>query len=163
LQSRKMEAIGQLAGGVAHDFNNLLTVICGYGDLMKRLPDLSPGAQEYADEILQAAKRASQLTRQLLAFGRRQILQSRNVDLNTVVSDLGKMLRRLIGEDVELRTAYAAKPALVRVDPGQFEQVVMNLVVNARDAMPGGGMLTIETSNVDIARNAPDGQVMLPV
>jgi hypothetical protein len=162
LQSRKMEAIGQLAGGVAHDFNNLLTVICGYGDLMKKLPDLGDSAQEYANEILEAAKRASQLTRQLLAFGRRQVLQSRNVDLNTVVSGLEKMLRRLIGEDVELRTWYGAAPALVKVDPGQFEQVVMNLVVNARDAMPRGGVLTIDTSTVEIGRSSPDGQTMLP-
>jgi len=162
LQSRKMEAIGQLAGGVAHDFNNLLTVICGYGDLMKRLPNLTPEASEFADEILQAAKRASELTRQLLAFGRRQILQARNVDLNSVVSGLEKMLGRLIGEDVELRTLYSPEPALVKIDPGQFEQVIMNLVVNARDAMPEGGVLTIETCAVEIGRTPTDGQPMLP-
>ena len=150
LQSRKMEAIGQLAGGVAHDFNNLLTVICGYGDLLIKQPDMSAAGREYSQEILEAAKRASQLTRQLLAFGRRQILQLRTVNLNGVAQDLEKLLRRLIGEDVELRTSYAADPALVKVDPGQVEQVIMNLVVNARDAMPKGGALIIETANVDV-------------
>jgi hypothetical protein len=162
LQSRKMEAIGQLAGGVAHDFNNLLTVICGYGDLMKKLPSLSGEAREYAEEIMEAARRAAQLTRQLLAFGRRQVLQSRTVSLNTVVAGLEKMLRRVIGEDVELRTAYDANPGLVKIDPGQFEQVIMNLVVNARDAMPKGGLLTIETAKVDIGRSSSDQQIMLP-
>jgi two-component system, cell cycle sensor histidine kinase and response regulator CckA len=150
LQSRKMEAIGQLAGGVAHDFNNLLTVICGYGDLLTKQPEISETGREYAQEILEAAKRAAQLTRQLLAFGRRQVLQLRTVNLNGVARDLEKLLRRLIGEDVELRTAYAADPGLVKVDPGQIEQVIMNLVVNARDAMPKGGLLTIETANVDL-------------
>lgn len=149
LQSRKMEAIGQLAGGVAHDFNNLLTVICGYGDLLKKQPDLGAAAREYSDEILEAARRASQLTRQLLAFGRRQVLQSRAVNLNHVVADLEKLLRRLIGEDVELRAIYAPDLGIVKVDPGQIEQVIMNLAVNARDAMPKGGQLLIETANVD--------------
>ncbi len=149
LQSRKMEAIGQLAGGVAHDFNNLLTVICGYGDLLKKQPDLSAAAREYSDEILEAARRASQLTRQLLAFGRRQVLQSKTVNLNHIVVDLEKLLRRLIGEDVELNAVYAADLGVVKVDPGQIEQVVMNLAVNARDAMPKGGQLLIETSNVE--------------
>jgi hypothetical protein len=162
LQSRKMEAIGQLAGGVAHDFNNLLTVICGYGDLMKKLPDLGIEAREYAEEILAAARRASELTRQLLAFGRRQVLQSRNVDLNSVVRGLEKMLRRLIGEDIELRTSFDPGAGLVKVDPGQFEQVIMNLVVNARDAMPRGGVLTIGTATAGIGRNPSAGQPMLP-
>jgi two-component system, cell cycle sensor histidine kinase and response regulator CckA len=155
LQSRKMEAIGQLAGGVAHDFNNLLTVICGYGDLLKKQPGLAVEAIEYTNEILEAARRAAQLTRQLLAFGRRQILQARIADLNKIVRDLEKLLGRLIGEDVELRFTYAADPAFVKVDPGQIEQVMMNLAVNARDAMPGGGSLTIETANVDFDVLAP--------
>jgi two-component system, cell cycle sensor histidine kinase and response regulator CckA len=160
LQSRKMEAIGQLAGGVAHDFNNLLTVICGYGDLLEKLPDLSATGREYADEILEAAKRASQLTRQLLAFGRRQVMQSRTVNLNGIVADIEKLLRRLIGEDVELRTVLDPELGLVKVDPGQIEQVIMNLAVNARDAMPRGGRLTIETANIAFDRNHPDRQAM---
>ena len=160
LQSRKMEAIGQLAGGVAHDFNNLLTVICGYGDLLKKQPDLSRTAREYADEILEAAKRAAQLTRQLLAFSRRQVLQLKTVNLNNVVADVEKLLRRLIGEDVELRTAYAPDLGLVRADPAQIEQVIMNLAVNARDAMPKGGRLTIATANVDLDGRRPDQQAM---
>ena len=150
LQSRKMEAIGQLAGGVAHDFNNLLTVICGYGDLLTKQPDLSATGREYSEEILEAARRAAQLTRQLLAFGRRQVLQLRVVNLNSVVSDLEKLLRRLIEEDVELCTTYAADLGLGEGGPvGQIEQVIMNLAVNARDAMPKGGRLTIETANED--------------
>ena len=118
LQSRKMEAIGQLAGGVAHDFNNLLTVICGYGDLLTKLPDMSAAGREYADEILEAAKRAAQLTRQLLAFGRRQVMQARTVNLNSVVADIEKLLRRLIGEDVELRTALDARAGTGEGRPG---------------------------------------------
>jgi len=153
--AQKMEAIGQLAGGVAHDFNNLLTVICGYGDLLKKLPGLTAEAQEYTDEILQAARRAAQLTRQLLAFGRRQMMLPKTLDLNTIVKDLEKLLRRLIGEDVALKIVCSADPAFVRIDPGQIEQVMMNLAVNARDAMPNGGRLVIETANVDFDKNAP--------
>jgi signal transduction histidine kinase/ActR/RegA family two-component response regulator len=149
LQSRKMEAIGQLAGGVAHDFNNLLTVICGYGDLLQRQPDLNATVREYADEILEAANRAAQVTRQLLAFGRRQIFRAKTVNLNNIVAGLDKLLRSLIGENVELRTVYDRDLGLVKVDPGQIDQVLMNLAVNARDAMPKGGRLTIETANVD--------------
>jgi two-component system cell cycle sensor histidine kinase/response regulator CckA len=160
LQSRKMEAIGQLAGGVAHDFNNLLTVICGYGDLLTKQQDLSATGREYAGEILEAARRAAQLTRQLLAFGRRQVLQTRTVNLNKVVADIEKLLGRLIGEDVELRTALDPALGLVKVDPGQIEQVIMNLAVNARDAMPKGGRLTIETANIGFDRNHPDHQAM---
>ena len=156
-----MEAIGQLAGGVAHDFNNLLTVICGYGDLLKKQPDLSAAAREYSDEILEAARRASQLTRQLLAFGRRQVLQSRIVNLNHIVADLEKLLARLIGEDVELRTDYGADLGAVKVDPGQIEQVIMNLAVNARDAMPDGGQLTITTANVDFDSIHVDEEALL--
>ncbi|MDP9053525.1 MAG: response regulator [Acidobacteriota bacterium] len=171
IQSRKMEAIGQLAGGVAHDFNNLLTVICGYADLLRKQPGLGEEGQEYTAEIIEAAKRATQLTRQLLAFGRRQILRSRTVNLNRILSDIEKLLRRLIGEDVQLRIVYGAQPAWVKVDPGQMEQVVMNLAVNARDAMPRGGCLTIETSHVDFEKNmgreqqAPGGgsHIMLTV
>jgi PAS domain S-box-containing protein len=145
VQSQKMEAIGQLAGGVAHDFNNLLTVICGYGDLLKKLPALSGDAHEYTGEILNAARRAAQLTRQLLAFGRQQVMQPKVVDLNTVVIGVEKLLRRLIGADIELKIECGAEAPFVRVDPGQIEQVMMNLAVNSRDAMPRGGSLTIST------------------
>ncbi len=139
LQAQKMEAIGRLAGGVAHDFNNLLTSIVGHADLM--LLELRPEDPLVGDirEIKKAADRAADLTRQLLAFSRKQILQPRIVNLNQVIADMKKMLRRLIGEDVELETNLAPDPGLVLVDPGQIDQVVMNLVVNARDALPRGG------------------------
>jgi signal transduction histidine kinase/CheY-like chemotaxis protein len=143
-QSQKMEAIGLLAGGVAHDFNNSLTAILGYCELM--LMTLAPGEPmtEQAEEIKKAALRAAGLTRQLLAFGRRQILDPRILDLHALVGDLRGMLQRLIGEDIELVTVAAPQLGRVRADPGQIEQVIMNLAVNARDAMPGGGRLTIE-------------------
>lgn len=147
--SQKMEAVGQLAGGVAHDFNNLLTVICGYADLLMKRPDFDELEHEYADEILRAARRAAQLTRQLLAFGRRQVLDLKPIDLGEVVKDLEKMLRSLIGEDTELSVSCAPGIDLVRADRGQMEQVILNLVVNARDAMPRGGRLNIEMSNVE--------------
>lgn len=150
LQTGKMEAIGQLAGGVAHDFNNLLTVIRGYGDLLKKQPDLHEASKEQIDEILEAARRASELTRQLLAFGRGQVLQLRNVSVNRVLDGMESLLRRLIGEDVELVIIRGSDVGLVKADPGQLEQVVMNLAVNARDAMPTGGRLTIETANVTL-------------
>jgi PAS domain S-box-containing protein len=147
-QAQKMEAVGRLAGGVAHDFNNILSAILSYSSLA--LSELSPTDSVHGDliEIMRAAERAAQLTRQLLAFSRRQMLEPRIVDLNQVLSGLYQMLRRLIGEDIEL--ASALEPALhrVRVDVGQIEQVIVNLVVNARDAMPRGGRLTIETVNV---------------
>ena len=150
LQTGKMEAIGQLAGGVAHDFNNLLTVIRGYGDLLKKQPGLQEASLEQIDEILEAARRASELTRQLLAFGRGQVLQLRNINLNTVLSGMESLLRRLIGEDIELDIVRSADLGLVKADPGQLEQVVMNLAVNARDAMPAGGRLTIESTNTTL-------------
>ncbi len=150
LQTGKMEAIGQLAGGVAHDFNNLLTVIRGYGDLLKKQPELSAESVEFMDEILDAAGRASELTKQLLAFGRGQVLQLRNMNLNRVVGGIESLLRRLIGEDVELAIDCEEGLGLVKADPGQMEQVIMNLAVNARDAMPTGGRLTIRTGNADL-------------
>jgi PAS domain S-box-containing protein len=147
-QSQKMEAIGQLAGGVAHDFNNLLTAITGYADLgMDRLPTDSPLVR-HLGEIRKAADRASALTRQLLAFSRKQILDPRVLDLNAVVADMDKMLRRIIGEHIQLKTLQYPNLAKVKADPGQLEQVLMNLVVNARDAMPEGGILTVETGHV---------------
>lgn len=152
-QSHKMEAIGQLAGGVAHDFNNLLTVIGGYSSiLLGKLPQDSPHRTS-VEEIKKASDRASSLTRQLLAFSRKQILQPKILDLNTVVSDLDKMLRRLISEDIYLLTVTDPNLAKVKADPGQIEQVLLNLVVNARDAMPKGGKLTIETSNAVLSKD----------
>jgi signal transduction histidine kinase len=149
-QSQKIEAIGRLAGGVAHDFNNLLGVITGYAELLlAKMKDADPG-RRYVDQLLRAAQRAAGLTRQLLAFSRRQVLQLKVVDLNQLVADLEKMLDRLIGEDVELTVLPRPDLGSVRVDPGQMEQVIMNLVVNARDAMPKGGQLRIETANADL-------------
>ncbi len=151
LQSQKMEAIGRLAGGVAHDFNNMLTVITGYSQWM--LDELAPSSalRESASEILLAANRAAALTNQLLAFSRNQVIQPVIVDLNSLVAELDPMLRRMIGEDIELITATSPGLGLVRADPGQVEQVIFNLAVNARDAMAGGGKLILETANVEVA------------
>ena len=150
-QALKMEAVGQLAGGLAHDFNNLLTVITGYSEMC--LKRLTPNNSLYRpiDEINKAGDRAAALTRQLLAFSRKQILQPEVLDLNHIVVELSKMLQRLIGEDIDLLMGLAADLGKVKADPHQLEQVVMNLVINARDAMPKGGKLTIETSNVDVS------------
>jgi len=146
-QSQKMEAIGRMAGGVAHDFNNLLTAITGYCDLLlEDLGEHHPNRTE-AEEILKAAERAAGLTHQLLAFSRRQVLQPRIVDMNTLVADLDRMLRRLIGEDVELVTVLDGAAWPTKADPGQLHQVLLNLVVNSRDSMPRGGRITIETAN----------------
>ena len=149
-QAQKMEAVGRLAGGVAHDFNNLLTVITGYSDLLLANPDLKPGQRSALEEIRRSAERGGALTHQLLAFSRRQPLQPRMVRLNELVLQLEKMLRRLIGEDITLITVPAASQDTVEADPGRLDQVVMNLVVNARDAMPEGGKLTIETGTVTL-------------
>ncbi len=147
-QAQKMEAVGRLAGGVAHDFNNLLTAIRGYADLLLMELDEGFPLRREIEEIQQAADRAADLTHQLLAFSRKQVLQPKVLDLNAVVSDMDKMLRRLIGEDIDLITVLRPGLGMVKVDPGQIEQVIMNLAVNARDAMPDGGRLTIETANV---------------
>jgi PAS domain S-box-containing protein len=154
-QSQKMEAIGQLAGGVAHDFNNILSVILGYADLIgEGLSPADPRAGALA-EMRTAAERGAGLTRQLLAFSRKQVLQPKVLDLNGVVSRAETLLRRLIGEDIALTVRLDASAGTVRADPGQLEQVIMNLAVNARDAMPQGGRLVIETSGAELDR-APD-------
>jgi PAS domain S-box-containing protein len=148
-QSQKMEAVGRLAGGVAHDFNNMMMVVVGYADIMsRRLADGKPVGPEI-DHIKKAADSAASLTRQLLAFSRRQVLQARVLDLNVVVAGIDRMLRRLIPEDIELVTLPGATLGRVEADQGQIEQVIMNLVVNARDSMPNGGCLTIETADVE--------------
>ena len=149
-QAQKLEAIGRLAGGVAHDFNNLLTAIMGYSHFLHQRFDAEDPAARDAEDILQAAERAASLTRQLLAFSRQQILEPKVLDLNVIITDLDRMLRRLIGEDIDLVTAPLKDLGRVKADPGQVEQVLINLVVNARDAMPEGGKLTIETANIDL-------------
>jgi len=150
LQSQKMETVGRLAGGIAHDFNNLLTAITGYADLaLEDLPPASPVRGDIED-LRKAADRATSLTRQLLAFARKQLIEPRIVNLNQLISDMDGFIRRLIGEQLELSTLPAPNLGSVRVDTNQIEQVVINLVINARDAMPQGGRLTIATANVVI-------------
>jgi len=149
-QSQKMEAIGQLAGGVAHDFNNLLTVISIQSQLALRGLQEGDPLEEKLKDIKQAADKAANLTRQFLAFSRRQILEMKVVNLNNILSDLGKMLHRVIGEHIGFKTVFADDLGLVKVDPGQMEQVLMNLVVNAKDSMPQGGELFIETANAEL-------------
>jgi two-component system cell cycle sensor histidine kinase/response regulator CckA len=151
-QAQKMEAVGRLAGGVAHDFNNLLMVIKGHTELLLNAVPTSEQVSRKIEQIERAADRASTLTRQLLAFSRMQILQPRVMNLNGVVEDMGRLLPRLIGEDIELVMRTAADLGAVRADASQMEQVIMNLAVNARDAMPGGGRLLIETSNEELDR-----------
>ena len=154
-QSHRLEAVGRLAGGIAHDFNNLLVAINGYADFA--LQRLEPGdTRADVEEILKAGKRAGSLTAQLLAFSRKQMLQPKDLNFNHLVADMHNMLRRLIGEDIELSTSFFGPGSLeVRADPGQLEQVVLNLVVNARDAMPSGGRITIDTSSVAIEAGSP--------
>ena len=156
LQSQKMRAIGQLAGGIAHDFNNLLTTVLGYSELLERRRAEADPLRAYVEEIRKAGERASSLTAQLLAFSRKQILKPVPLDLNDAVERMDRLLRRLIGEDLTLTTRLASDLGAVRADPGQIEQVVMNLVVNARDAMPEGGRVTVETANVYLDATAVD-------
>ena len=152
-QAQKMEAVGRLAGGIAHDFNNLLMVISGYSEFLLGQIGDDPGMRGHAQEIANAAARATSLTRQLLAFSRKQMLEPRIVDLNGVVAENVKMLTRVIGEDIDLVMVPGPDIGAVKADPGQIEQVIMNLAVNARDAMPQGGKLTIETANVTLDAN----------
>jgi two-component system cell cycle sensor histidine kinase/response regulator CckA len=149
-QAQKMEVIGRLAGGVAHDFNNLLTVILGRSELLRRELGSRPEWRRHVDLIHTTADRAAGLTRQLLAFSRKQVLQPKRLDLNAVVGGMAPMLSRLIGEDIELVIAARAHAGHIRADPSQLEQVILNLVVNARDAMPNGGRLTIQTAEVTL-------------
>lgn len=156
LQSQKMEAVGQFAGGVAHDFNNLLSVINGFSELLlSRLPPDDPMAKSL-EQILKAGERGAAMTRQLLAFSRRQFLTPKIVDLNDLVQQLLQILQRLIGEDIEMQTSLAPNLGRVRVDPGQIEQAIMNLAANARDAMPSGGRLCLETANVEVREADPE-------
>lgn len=148
--SQKLEAIGRLSGGIAHDFNNLLGVIIGYSEALQRQIGEKHAFREAVDEIQNAGKRAAVLTQQLLAFSRKQVLEPKVLDLNTVVSEVDRMLRRLIGEDIELKVVLAKGLGMVKADPGQIDQVIFNLVVNSRDAMPQGGKLTLETSNAEL-------------
>ena len=150
LQSQKMEAVGQLAGGVAHDFNNILTAIVGYADLLAAEFKGDSRQLEDLEEIRKAARRAAALTRQLLSFSRKQVLEPKIIDVNNVVMNLDKMLRSLISENIELKTMLADDIDAARVDPNQLEQVIMNLAINARDAMPEGGTLTVETANATL-------------
>ena len=171
IQSQRLEALGRLAGGISHDFNNLLTVILGYGDIMKRhLPEADP-LRRNLDEIIKASERATALTRQLIAFSRKQVMHPQILDLNTVVADLDETLRGMIGEDVELRVERQTCLGNIKADPMQLERVIMNLVVNARDAMPQGGTLSIETGDLSFDESderdqpsvAPGDYVMLAI
>ncbi len=162
LQAQKMEAIGRLAGGVAHDFNNLLTVILGYSELLREESAGNPTALEFVSEIRKSADRASSLTNQLLAFSRRQVSVPRVLDLNEVVLQIEKMLHRIIGEDVQLNLRLADGLPFVKVDPSHIDQVIMNLAVNSRDAMPQGGRLTLETAAVRWSSEYGDGHPNLP-
>src|SRR5512147_1855363 len=172
VQAQKMEAIGRLAGGVAHDFNNLLTVISGHCDILLSEAAAPPAVREDVEIIRDASRSAAGLTRQLLAFSRKQVLQPRVVDLSALLANTDRMLRRVIGEDVRLELRLEPDLWRVRADSGQLEQVVMNLVVNSRDAMPRGGTLTLETANVVLDESyaqrqrdevRPGGYVMLAV
>ncbi|HWB87314.1 MAG TPA: ATP-binding protein [Bryobacteraceae bacterium] len=152
-QAQKLEAVGMLAGGVAHDFNNLLTIITGYSQLILNNLSAMDRNRHSVEQIMKAGERAAALTKQLLAFSRRQVLQPKVLDVNNLVARMSTMLRRLIGEDIDLQLLLHSDLGRVNADPGQLEQVLMNLVVNARDAMPHGGTLTIETSNVRLEQS----------
>ena len=154
-QAQKMEAVGRLAGGIAHDFNNLLTAIRGNAELMSHRVKMDPVMAAEVDEILHASDRAASLTRQLLAFSRKQILQPTKIDINEIVGGVARMARRLIGTEVQLKLQLAKSVAKILADPAQIEQVLLNLIVNARDAMPTGGMITVQTKNVHLNAQSP--------
>ncbi len=149
-QSQKMEAVGHLAGGIAHDFNNILTAIMGYGNLLAEMVGEQSNLKPLIDPILRSAERAADLTRQILAFSRKQRLSPKKTELNSLIDGIHKLMLRLIGEDIAIKINYSARKIFVMVDPGQIEQVLMNLCTNARDAMPRGGILSIGTSVVDL-------------
>jgi PAS domain S-box-containing protein len=161
--AQRMEAVGRLAGGVAHDFNNILTAVRGHSEILLTVLESDSPHRRHADQIHRAALRAAALTSQLLAFSRKQVLQPRTLDLNALVANLTVMLRRLIGEHVELRTTLADRLGSVHADAGQLEQVLVNLVINARDAMPSGGVLAIATENVELVDSAESQQAGVPV
>jgi two-component system, cell cycle sensor histidine kinase and response regulator CckA len=161
-QSRRMEAVGRLAGGIAHDFNNLLTIIKGYTELALKRAHVSPELRTDIERIEDASERATSLVRQLLAFSRRQVLQPKLIDLNGIVLGLDKLLRRLMDEDIQMVTIPGKNLGTIKADPAQIEQVIMNLVVNARDAMPNGGRLTIETQNVSLDAAYASEHVTMP-
>ena len=150
LQAQKMEAIGQLAGGIAHDFNNILTAIIGFGTLLKRETEKDDLLRSYVTVILTSAERAAHLTQALLAFSRKQIINPKPINLNQIILDVKNILSRIIGEDIECSTVFTNKDLVVMADRGQIEQVLMNLATNARDAMPGGGRLTIKTEYIEL-------------
>jgi two-component system cell cycle sensor histidine kinase/response regulator CckA len=161
-QAQKMEAIGSLASGVAHDFNNMLTAILGYSECLLRKFPPDTSLRNDLEQINLAGKRAAALTRQLLAFSRKQVMQPRVLDLNALVSELEKMLRRMIGEDIEMNTRLEPELGAVSADPGQLQQVIMNLAVNSRDALPQGGKITIETANVTLDKENLQGRREIP-
>jgi len=160
-QSQKMEAVGRLSGGIAHDFNNLLGVIIGYSESIEYRLTANDPLRKSAEEIRKAGERAASLTNQLLAFSRQQVLQPQILDLNSLVSDMGQMLNRLIGTHIELSTNLAADLGRVKAEQSQIEQVIVNLAVNARDAMPDGGKLLVETSNFDVSEKLAGGDPFL--
>ena len=161
-QAQKMEAVGRLAGGVAHDFNNLLMVINGYTEVLLEQLEQGTGMHQKVHSIQQAADRAATLTRQLLAFSRKQLLELKVVDVNTVIEDMERLLRPLIGAHIELVTHLSPEAGRTRADAGQLEQVIMNLVVNAKDAMPDGGRITLQSSSVTVRQNFHEQRFILP-
>lgn len=161
-QAQKMESVGQLAGGIAHDFNNLLTAILGSASFLAAGPEKHPEWRDDVEEIKKAAHRAAALTKQLLAFSRRQVLQLRTFDINAEILDIEKMLRRMVGEDIQWTTSLSSDECVIKADSGQVQQVIMNLVVNARDAMPDGGKLTVATNTVHYGSPHQEAEVVLP-